>query len=167
MSDNQLVFEDATKMCRVVLDIEVMNNMFRLCCANQKYETGGILIGNYSEDLTTASISEATCPATDSKFGRTWFHRGNEGLKDILVDRWNRSPQTYYVGEWHFHPANDPRPSAQDNKQMREVSTDSSYSCSKPILMIIYLTKKDNFSISCFVISNEKSIIELKKINTK
>lgn len=40
-------------------------------------ETGGVLLGGYSEGLDVASVVEALGPPRDSRAGATWFHRGS------------------------------------------------------------------------------------------
>ncbi len=114
-----------------------MKHMLRLCAADPERETGGILIGFYSRDFTTAHVVEATSPPRDSKSGPDWFHRGTEGLETMLRKRWDAEPRTHYIGEWHFPTANIPWPSAQDLKQMRAVAQDAKYNCTEPILVIV------------------------------
>ena len=147
----RLVFEDAAQMFRVVLSDEVVKHMFRLCDANCAQETGGILIGSYSHDYTTAQIVEATSPPVDSRFGRNWFHRGTDGLEELLMARWNSQPRTHYIGEWHFHTANVPWPSAQDKRQMKEVARDRQYNCAQPLLIIVCPVREGQWVVKCFV----------------
>ncbi len=108
------------------------------CVKANRRETGGILVGYYSEDRTSAIVTEATSPPKDSLQGQNWFQRGVAGLKMLLAHRWtNTSRRTYYIGEWHFHPTVEIVPSGDDYKQMRDISISTNYHCSEPIMLII------------------------------
>ncbi|MHB8089804.1 MAG: Mov34/MPN/PAD-1 family protein [Anaerolineaceae bacterium] len=113
------------------------NALERECSKNENLETGGILIGYYSDDHATAIITEITTPPSDSSAGHTWFHRGIHGLQSILLNRWQHtSTRTYYIGEWHYHPALQVIPSNEDNNQMKDISRSQNYQCKKPIMLI-------------------------------
>ena len=155
MSIRRLVFENGTQAFRVVLSDEVVKHMFRLCSANRAQETGGILIGSYSPDCTTANVIEATSPPADSKFGRARFHRGIDGLKEVLDSYWNSQPRIHYVGEWHFHTDNIPWPSPQDERQMKEIARDRRYNCRRPLLIIVCPAQEGQWIVRCFVFADD------------
>jgi integrative and conjugative element protein (TIGR02256 family) len=100
-------------------------------------ETGGVLIGFYTEDKSTAVVTEVSGPPSDSSRYCGWFLRGIAGLKDLLARRWVLKRRTYYLGEWHYHPSLHVEPSGDDLAQMRSISQDPNYHCSKPIMIII------------------------------
>ncbi|MGF7230308.1 Mov34/MPN/PAD-1 family protein [Arachidicoccus sp.] len=126
------------------------------------YETGGILIGAYSDDLGTAAISQITGPTIDSKGGFTWFNRGIKGLKELLKRYWD--VKLYYLGEWHFHPNAKPIPSNQDKKQMREIARSNQYRCPEPI-MIIVGGNWQCYEISVFIQTLTGESYELKAVD--
>lgn len=99
-------------------------------------ETGGILIGHYSRDHAMAFVTDVTSAPIDSKRGNTWFDRGVRGLKRKLQISW-RKANTFYLGEWHFHPGASPSPSSVDLAQMAEIATSPHYACPEPILLIV------------------------------
>jgi integrative and conjugative element protein (TIGR02256 family) len=115
----------------------VLKAMDRYCRDARSAETGGILVGRYSEDLSLAIVSEATPPPTDSKKGRSWFVRGVDGLRELLAKRWRAGERTFYVGEWHFHPVDRVEPSGDDFAQMLEISRAREYNCKEPLLLIL------------------------------
>jgi integrative and conjugative element protein (TIGR02256 family) len=121
-------------------------------------ETGGILIGYYSEDFKTAHITMVTGPPKDSKSGPTWFHRGTKGLKKLLLKKWEY--QEFYIGEWHFHPDGPVEPSPQDIKQMIEISVSRRYNCPEP-LMIIVAGKASKFMLQPYILINGKECLPL------
>ena len=99
------------------------------------WETGGILIGRYSDDLSCALIESATRAPWDSNAGPNWFVRGKFGLRRLLNKNWGGG--RYYVGEWHSHPNFDPSPSADDIRAIQRIARDWSYACERPILAIV------------------------------
>ena len=117
--------------------------MNRLCHDAGTSETGGILIGSYSDDLSVAFVREATPPPSDSRRGPSWFVRGFGDLRNVLSKRWRAKPRTHYLGEWHFHPAVLVEPSDEDFAQMVEISTAKQYNCREPLLLIVGAVGKD------------------------
>ena len=146
-----MLFEDSSYSFRVAVSREAVAQMFGLCREFRHCETGGILIGSYSIDLSLAHVEEATSPPKDSRFGKNWFLRGTDGLEELLRNRWDKESRAHYLGEWHFHTRNVPSPSPQDKKQMREVARSGQYDCAEPILLIVFPERTGRLSISCFV----------------
>src|SRR5208283_3659858 len=105
----------------VDLQAPALSALDRLCREAGSVETGGILIGRYSDDLAVAIVCEATPPPSDSRRGRSWFVRGVSGLRDMLGKKWRATERTYYVGEWHYHPVAHVEPSLDDFNQMLEI----------------------------------------------
>ena len=114
-----------------------MRQMQAICDRAESAETGGILIGYYTPDLTTLVVTEASPPPPDSCHSYSWFERGVIGLRKRLLRRWRAEPRTYYVGEWHHHPTSDVLPSKLDFDEMNQIGQTSSYRCSAPVLVII------------------------------
>lgn len=121
----------------VAIDADSMKEIDRLCSAAGDVETGGILIGHYTMDRSTALVLEVTPPPTDSERGRSWFVRGVAGLRELLRRRWHSKTPRYYVGEWHFHPATAVEPSSDDLDQMERIADAREYSCKEPVLLIL------------------------------
>jgi hypothetical protein len=115
---------------------EAWQQIDRECSRSRGIETGGILVGRYTEDCSTVIITEAPPPPTDSDRGSTWFHRGVAGLHTLLKSAWERKPRTHYVGEWHYHPAYIVEPSSDDLAQMYRISADPRYRCHDPVMII-------------------------------
>ena len=77
-----------------------------------------------------------TGPPPDSHRTRALFRRGVDGLQRLLDRLWTRD-RTYYLGEWHFHPAGTPSPSGIDEREMRAIAHDRNYSCPEPVLVVM------------------------------
>lgn len=133
MSD--MFFRDELQRYNVMLNYECYEQMLHYSNKTKPYETGGILIGNYSQDLTTASILKITPPPKNSIQKKHSFHRGSTELQLILDTAWDKG--YYYLGEWHYHPNSLATPSQTDIKQMIEFSKNKNLKCPEPILVII------------------------------
>ena len=114
----------------------VVAQILDCCGSTTDLETGGVLVGKYSEDHRTARVIEALSAPSDSKAGPTWFARGVKGLNSKLRRRWS-SGREYYLGEWHYHPAGTPTPSTCDTLQMQSISRSGKYECPEPVLLIV------------------------------
>lgn len=119
---------------RIKLSKEALISIKELIAASERGETGGILIGRYSDDHSTAFVLSASGPGPRSSSGWSFFTRRTFGLQTAL-DRELESGK-YYLGEWHCHPGNDSTPSSQDIHQMRLISKSGNYNCPEPILMV-------------------------------
>src|ERR1700733_11630273 len=120
----------------IQLEVAHAASLLAECRRAGDQETGGILIGHYSRDHAMAFVTEVTSAPIDSKRGRTWFDRGIRGLKAKLQLSW-RKANTFYLGEWHFHPGAPPNPSPVDSGQMASIAQSSLYACPEPVLLIV------------------------------
>lgn len=98
-------------------------------------ETGGILAGHYTRNLSVPEVTEVSGPPADSRAGHTWFARGVRGVGGWLGKLWKK--KQYYLGEWHFHPFAAPDPSTRDIDQMREIASSPGYHCPEPLMLIV------------------------------
>jgi hypothetical protein len=131
------------------------------CRHSGAVETGGILIGHYTRDESTALVTEALPPPKDSAQGRSWFQRGVSGLRGLLAKRWQNDLRTYYIGEWHYHPVNSVEPSEDDLAQMYAINTDSRYRCQEPVMIIVGKALEDGERpVRAFVFPNGEPFLE-------
>jgi integrative and conjugative element protein (TIGR02256 family) len=121
----------------VLIEASALVALDRMCGEAGRVETGGVLVGVYSADLSLAIVREVTPPPSDSRRGRSRFERGVAGLREMLRRRWRSKRRTYYLGEWHFHPAPRVEPSREDFAQMAEIAKADEYNCSEPLLVIL------------------------------
>ncbi|MFQ5829402.1 MAG: Mov34/MPN/PAD-1 family protein [Candidatus Methylomirabilia bacterium] len=115
---------------------EEIQSIRDLCMAANRGETGGILIGFYTERHDCAVVTAVTGPTSDSRVGRTWFYRGVRGLQNLLDRLWHRR-RHYYLGEWHFHPGAVPHPSPVDVDQLKQIAASQEYRCPEPVLLVV------------------------------
>jgi integrative and conjugative element protein (TIGR02256 family) len=130
-----LVFRTRDRRFGLALPEKRLGEILAFCRKEGWNETGGLLIGRYSDQRDLAIVSHVTGPARDSASGRAWFHRGVEGLQDLLFRHWRQ--QEYYLGEWHSHPGAAPVPSGTDAAQMKLFARAADYHCPEPVLLIV------------------------------
>jgi integrative and conjugative element protein (TIGR02256 family) len=155
-----MIYRSENNQYNFLLSKDCLNKILKYIKKAERHETGGILIGAYSEDHSMAMLKKITGPPSDSKHGFTWFERGLKGLQKLLNSLWGLGE--YYLGEWHFHPQAPPNPSLQDVSQMKAISKSKSYGCPEPILLIIG-GDHTSYSIRVFV-SIPNKFIELKEV---
>lgn len=120
------------------------------CCTKAgRDETGGIILGRYSEAHDCAEIHELGPAPPGSTATRTSFYRGVGGLEELLRRRWRDG--IYYLGEWHFHPYAAPDPSAADTRQIELIANDHGYRCPEPLLIIIGADPRKQARLGVFV----------------
>ncbi|WP_318369877.1 Mov34/MPN/PAD-1 family protein [Enterobacter sp.] len=163
-SGNPMNIKDVTFSCvsaeyTVNISSSSLQQVIEECIKAGMNETGGILIGSYSEDGSTAFIVEATARPADSIARRTTFQRGVKGLKHLLGSRWETGK--YYVGEWHFHPAGSSDPSNDDFISMKNISSNPNYQCPEPVMIILGGNPLGAYSLSASVFPRGKSPIRL------
>jgi integrative and conjugative element protein (TIGR02256 family) len=153
-------YKDHLDRYTVSLSESTIKSMLSWCKKASGMETGGIILGRYSDDLKRAEISRVLGPASDSSSGRTWFIRGIRGLNRLLRMLWTLR-KDYYLGEWHYHPNASPRPSLIDIAQLKVIARSESYNCPEPILIIIGGDPQGEWavSINVFLRSGEPIIL--------
>lgn len=154
MSD--IIFRDNNKTYSVVLNANAYKKMVKYCIQSNPYETGGVLLGNYSGDQSTANILQATPPPKNSKHLKNSFYRSNHGLQKVLDLLWTQGK--YYIGEWHYHPNSLPIPSGTDINQMISLANNKELMCPEPILIIIGGCEP-NWNVHISVFTNNGQII--------
>lgn len=158
----KLIYVSDNREYAVEIDSNVLNDIFLECKKSSDYETGGILIGNYSDDMRNAVIRSISKAPIDSRSGKASFKRGIKGLIDILNKKWDESGE-YYLGEWHFHPNNSSQPSGTDVRQMKELSRNKRLKCPEPVLLIIGGNNMLGWDTSLHVFQNN-TVIELYQL---
>lgn len=139
----------------VIIPQKCLKVLFELCEKANNLETGGIIYGNYSENLEDAIVYEFDKPPKDSKRGKTYFERGTFKVKEKIKKLWDKN--IYYLGEWHYHPFSSPIPSYQDIIQMKKISKNKNFNCPEPILIIVGKVK-EKFILSVHLFIENKKI---------
>lgn len=105
-------------------------------------EFGGFLIGNYSENQSHLNITDTILP---NKYNGTpnLFERDTIGIDKQLKLFYDEDPKKYYLGEWHTHPNNAPKPSSTDIKAINSIANHPEVSIKNPIMLIIGYNKTE------------------------
>lgn len=117
-------------------------------------EFGGLLLGRYVDNNKIVLIEESISPKK-YKSSRYSFERGSEGIKEILVAKYNATPCLIYVGEWHTHPDGPAKPSNTDLIAMSELANDTNVLIHNPVLMILEV-RKSSYKIELYLFVNNK-----------
>jgi integrative and conjugative element protein (TIGR02256 family) len=161
---NKKLYQTQDRKYGCQLSNVAIQRMLRLCQQSRNTETGGVLVGYYTQDYSYAVVTEVSSAPIDSRSGPTWFQRGIVGIQVWLNSLWKQRQPQYYLGEWHFHPGSTPQPSSTDIAQMKNIAASKQYQCPEPLLIIIGGTPPNNWSIRVFVFS-DKTCYELAEIN--
>lgn len=158
---SEIIFKTINNKFFVEIDSKLINDIKIECIKAKNNETGGILIGYYSEDQNVAIISRVTGPPKDSKHGKFFFRRGINGLMSIINKEWSLGQ--YYLGEWHFHPNSSSTPSIVDNIQMKKFLINKSLKCPEPILLIVGGNQHNGWELSVHVYTKNCRLTLLKE----
>ncbi|WP_009631118.1 Mov34/MPN/PAD-1 family protein [Synechocystis sp. PCC 7509] len=137
-----------------------LSQLLKMCVHSGTNETGGILVGFYTELHTCAVVTAISSPPSDSSSGSNWFNRGTQGLEGWLHRLWHRDKH-YYLGEWHFHPYASPKASQIDIEQMNQIASSPLYQCPEPLLLIIGGSSVNEWNAKAYVFLQNTKFIEL------
>lgn len=158
MADAEFWSEDRRFGLKVSL--QTLSQVLELSSGSAPNETGGILVGFYTDAHDCAVVTEASGVPPDWKSGRTFFVRGTSGLQRWLDKLW-RKKRHHYLGDWHFHPGGAPVPSLTDEAQIEEIAGDESRKCPEPILLIVGADAASVSDIRAYVFPRGGDLIQL------
>jgi len=162
MSAKSLRFRTSDAQFGLFVEQMIMDIILRHCIDAGNVETGGILIGHYTERYDWAVVTDISGPPDDSRRGLTYFFRGIKGLKKLLNQVWN-SKRDYFLGEWHFHPFARPEASQEDERQLREHSKNGLLMCPEPVLLIVGGNPQGIWKASAYVYPKGRMLLPMKE----
>lgn len=120
---------------------------------NYPNESGGFLVGYYSEDLTALNITDLILPNehTSSKYS---FKRSIKGINKIFESLFS-SKKHYYIGEWHSHPDGSSIFSKTDLNAMEEIANSETVTITNPILLIVSINKTELKDFTFYIYDNK------------
>ena len=154
MPNRTLTFQSKDMQFGLQIPKSELQSIYTICSHSQN-ETGGIMIGYYSDDLSFAKVTKLTSPPAGSICRAFSFIREGKSLARILDKYWEK--KQYYLGEWHFHPNASARPSRTDLNTMQKLAGTESIHCPEPILFIIG-GNNTSWAFSCYVFANGSEI---------
>lgn len=120
------------KIITVKIQSGCIEKMLREIAMDSRIETGGIILGEIiGNEVIIGEVSDAGNNAikTPTRFERDSLHCQSflDGFEGKLI----------YVGEWHYHPSKDGKPSLTDIKSFKEIAEQKNYVTSNPISIIV------------------------------
>lgn len=104
----------------------------------KQHEAGGILLGRVYPTHTV--IERLSTPSAEDRSGRYFFERSVAKAQRIVNEAWKESGgEVIYLGEWHTHPEQVPRPSDTDRRLIRRMLSDSKMEIDRLFLVIVGL----------------------------
>ncbi len=145
---------------RVRVGSRHLATLLTMCRESESLETGGLLVGRYSEGHDTAVVTRVWGPPKDSIRRQASFWRGTRGLQRKLDSLWRT--QEYYLGEWHYHPSGAAQPSKTDIRQMVRIAESPEYNCLEPVLIVVGGTRPTELEVVAHVFPRHHSPIRLE-----
>lgn len=143
---------------------EALSRVLELSRRAAPKETGGVLVGYYTEAQDCAVVMEVSAPPPDSKSTRNSFVRGTVGLQGWLNKLW-RNERTFYLGDWHSHPGQAPSASLTDIAQLKEIAEDETRKCPEPVALLIGGAAVGANDVGAYVYPRGAGLIELLRHN--
>lgn len=98
---------------RLIVRKKVIKTFSKFASEKVNNESGGILLGNVYKNL--CEIVKVTTPNKYDSSGPNFFVRSKRGAQPHINKVWKNSDGTeIYLGEWHTHFEDEPKPSLTD-----------------------------------------------------
>lgn len=143
------------KNVSLMIDDSLLERLTQVALQNYPNESGGFLVGYYSQDFMTLHITDFILPQ-QQKSSSFLFERSIIGIKEIF-NKLFVTKKCYYIGEWHTHPDGSSMYSQTDLKAMIEIATCKTVNITNPILLILSVSKNKLQDFS-FYIYNDKGL---------
>lgn len=118
-------------------------------------EFGGFLMGYYSTDFKTLTITDTILPKVYQ--GTPYvFQRSIKGIQSLFQEFYKRKPSKYYVGEWHTHPNGPTHYSETDRQAMINIAACDTVNITNPILLIISMSQSNVNGFQFYLYENRE-----------
>ncbi len=150
---------------QILLPSEVEQQIVAALKQAGQREIGGILMGECVADAVYR-----ICDLTIQRHGGNFasFVRLIQGILDPLNRFFRETGYNYtqfnYLGEWHSHPAFDPKPSSLDCGTMWAIVEDPKVGANFAVLMVVQLDKADRLEGTMTVFLPGRRMFEGKLI---
>jgi len=138
--------------CKVVLSVSSFEAVLSSARAALPNETGGTLVGKYSDEGCTATITHPYQARKGAHAGRNWFFRPSDDVDPTLRDLLNKKRDAlHYLGEWHSHPGAKPLPSVRDIRTLQGLAHSPDVASDTPLLLILGGNLNRLPQVACFM----------------
>ena len=101
-----------------------------------RIETGGVLIGAFRD--SELEILFASEPEPKAVKRSDWLEKDIDFCQEFLDTHFEKNGNRgLYLGEWHYHPFRDNRPSNTDLASLTSISYQKEYLTDKPVMIIL------------------------------
>lgn len=141
------------KNVSLMIEESLLDKLTQIALQNYPNESGGFLIGYYSQDFMTLHITDFVLPQ-QQKSSSFLFQRSVVGIQEVF-NRLFVINKYYYIGEWHTHPNGSSMYSQTDLKAMIEIATCETVNITNPILLILSVSKNKLQDFSFYIYDNK------------
>lgn len=136
--------------CAVRIPDEVFAAMQNMAVNSKPRETGGTLVGHYSEDLREAFVTRVLEANIGARKQRARFYRPPDEVDGQLARIYKESGGlTHYLGEWHTHPDATSTPSSKDLSTLSGLAKSRSVATDTPFMVILGENFRGTATTSC------------------
>lgn len=150
-----MIFIDNISNLNLVIDDKIVCVIRKQALEAFPNETGGFLVGKYSDDNRSAIVSLVLNPVKITS-GPTSFQRETDGMESVWDELYKEG--LIYLGEWHSHPNGSSMYSATDKKALTNIAQCKDVLIRNPIMLIVSLSKTKINKINAYYYDNGKII---------
>ena len=123
---------------RVWISRKALNELERNAEDKEPLETGGLLVGYFSEDDDDVVITGLTGPGPKAKHGKCFFCPDYDGdrleIGRIFAESFGK---VSYLGDWHTHPTGSSYLSFLDRRALKNIAKFPHNYVDRPIMLIL------------------------------
>lgn len=140
----------------LVIEDSLLNEIGQIGVKHFPNEFGGFLVGKYSMDRKSLSITGFILPRK-YKATSILFERSTYGLKDVFIKLFEEKGE-YFIGEWHTHPNGSTQYSNTDLKAMIKTVDSEDVLIKNPLLLILSISSKSVNAFTFYLYNKERLI---------
>lgn len=123
-------------------------------------ETGGVLLGYWSEDRSEVVIMDVTGPGPNAVHSKTEFIPDDEYQDRMIDEIYARSGRQHtYLGDWHTHPFGEESLSYKDRRTLRRIAMLGGTGGPAP-LMVVLACSEQHWRLAAWRYQRPVTVIE-------
>lgn len=150
-----MIFRDNIYGACLEIDDTIIDSISSICLESYPNESGGFLVGRYSDDNCTAIVSSVIIPTSYSSTPVS-YERDTNGMEPM----WDQLYEDglIYLGEWHSHPNGDASYSCKDKQALINIANSKSVKITSPIMLIFGFSKTTIKQIRAYYFKDGKIV---------
>lgn len=114
------------------------------------HETGGLLVGYWSESGSEVVVVDATAPGPAAREESNSFTPDYDHDLQVIARRYADSNRRHtYLGDWHSHPTSTAYLSPDDLDALRRIGRDERARAAQPLMIV--LGGEDRWTLTVYV----------------